>query len=102
MPTQAMIRSPIGRDERELLDARFAMQLSLTVGLAMLIAKTTIYFMTHSTAIFSDAAESVVHVIAVGSAAFSLRLSVKPASKQFLYGHERIIFFSGLQLESGE
>jgi len=62
------------------------MRLSLIVGLAMLIGKTTIYFMTHSAAIFSDAAESVVHVIVVGFAAFSLRLSTKSASPQFLYG----------------
>jgi divalent metal cation (Fe/Co/Zn/Cd) transporter len=34
----------------------------------MLIGKTTVYLMTHSAAIFSDAAESVVHVIAVGFA----------------------------------
>jgi cation diffusion facilitator family transporter len=77
-----------------LRDARFAMRLSLVLGLAMLIAKTTIYFMTHSAAIFSDAAESVVHVIAVGFAAFSLRLSTRSASPQFLYGYERITFFS--------
>jgi divalent metal cation (Fe/Co/Zn/Cd) transporter len=75
-------------------DARFAMRLSLIVGLAMLIGKTTVYFMTHSAAIFSDAAESVVHVIAVGFASFSLRLSTKSASLQFLYGYERITFFS--------
>src|ERR1017187_2332009 len=60
----------------------------------MLIGKTTAYFMTHSAAIFSDAAESVIHVIAVGFAAFSLRLSTKPASSQILYGYERITFFS--------
>ncbi len=70
------------------------MRLSLMVGLAMLIGKTTAYFMTHSAAIFSDAAESVVHVIAVGFASFSLRLSTKSASHQFLYGYERITFFS--------
>ena len=70
------------------------MRLSLTLGLAMLIGKATAYFMTHSAAIFSDAAESVVHVIAVGFASFSLRLSTKPASHQFLYGYERITFFS--------
>ena len=63
-------------------------------GLAMLIGKTTVYFMTHSAAIFSDAAESVVHVIAVGFASFSLRLSTRSASPQFLYGYERITFFS--------
>jgi cation diffusion facilitator family transporter len=60
----------------------------------MLIGKTAAYFMTHSAAIFSDAAESVIHVIAVGFASFSLRLSTKPASSQFHYGYERITFFS--------
>jgi len=60
----------------------------------MLIGKTAAYLMTHSAAIFSDAAESVIHVIAVGFAAFSLRLSTRPASSQFLYGYERITFFS--------
>src|ERR1035437_7628137 len=75
-------------------DARFAMRLSLIFGLALLIGKTAAYFMTHSAAIFSDAAESVLHVIAVGFATFSLRLSTRPASSQFLYGYERITFFS--------
>ena len=36
----------------------------------------------------------VVHVVAVAFAAFSLRLSTKPAAPQFLYGYERITFFS--------
>jgi len=81
-------------DGLELRDARFAMRLSLVVGLLMLAGKLTAYFMTHSAAILSDAAESVVHVVAVGFAAFSLRLSAKPAAPQFLYGYERITFFS--------
>jgi len=92
--TQGMVSSVTRRDERELQDARFAMRLSLIFGVGMLLAKTTVYFMTHSAAIFSDAAESVVHVIAVGFACFSLRLSTKSASPQFLYGYERITFFS--------
>ena len=75
-------------------EARFAMRLSLIFGLAMLLGKTTAYFMTHSAAIFSDAAESVIHVIAVGFASYSLRLSTRSASPQFLYGYERITFFS--------
>jgi cation diffusion facilitator family transporter len=94
VPTQAAVSSTTRRDGRELRDARFAMRLSLIIGLVMLMGKTTAYFMTHSAAIFSDAAESVVHVVAVGFAAFSLRLSAKPASSQFLYGYERISFFS--------
>jgi cation diffusion facilitator family transporter len=94
VPMQAATNLARLRDEKELRDAQFAMRLSLIVGLAMLIGKTTVYFLTHSTAIFSDAAESVVHVIAVGFASFSLRLSTKPASDHFLYGYERITFFS--------
>ncbi len=75
-------------------DAAFAMRLSLIVGVLMLLGKVTAYLMTHSAAIFSDAAESIVHVVAVGFAAFSLRLSAKPAAPNFLYGYERITFFS--------
>jgi len=71
-----------------------AIRLSLIVGVLMLVGKITAYFLTHSAAIFSDAAESVVHVIAVGFAAFSLRMSTRPAGPTFLYGYERITFFS--------
>jgi cation diffusion facilitator family transporter len=80
--------------ERDIRDARFAMRLSLIFGFAMLAGKLTAYFITNSAAIFSDAAESVIHVVAVGFASFSLRLSTRPASSQFLYGYERISFFS--------
>jgi len=75
-------------------EARFAMRLSLAVGLLMLIGKAAAYLMTHSAAIFSDAAESVVHVVAVAFAAFSLRLSSRPAEAKFPYGYDRIVFFS--------
>jgi cation diffusion facilitator family transporter len=82
------------RDAQELRDAQFAMRISLLVGVAMLVGKTAAWFLTHSVAIFSDAAESVIHVIAVGFASYSLRLSARPASRHFLYGYERITFFS--------
>jgi cation diffusion facilitator family transporter len=90
LPNSAAVQ----RDERELQAARFAMRLSLGVGVLMLLGKTTAYFMTGSAAILSDFAESVVHVMAVAFAAFSLRLSTKPAGPTFLYGYERITFFS--------
>ena len=93
-PGQAIDGFRPEREQEELRAAHFAMRLSLLFGVAMLVGKTTAYFMTHSAAIFSDAAESVIHVIAVAFASFSLRLSVKPASHHFLYGYERISFFS--------
>ena len=87
--------TPVKRsDEAPLRDARFAIHLSLIAGMLMLLGKVTAYFLTGSAAIFSDAAESVVHVVAVAFAAFSLRLSTRPPAPRFLYGYERISFFS--------
>ena len=82
------------KDEQDWRDARFAMRISLAIGVIMLVSKLAAYFMTHSAAVFSDTAESIVHVVAVGFAAFSLRVSTRPAGPQFLYGYERITFFS--------
>lgn len=82
------------RDEQELRATRLAMRMSLGVGILMLVGKSIAYYATGSAAILSDFAESVVHVIAVGFAAFSLRISTKPAAPAFLYGYERITFFS--------
>jgi len=72
----------------------FAMNLSLSVGLLMFVMKVGAYLLTDSAAILSDAAESVVHVAAVIFAAYSLRLSYRPADDTHLYGHAKISFFS--------
>jgi cation diffusion facilitator family transporter len=60
----------------------------------MLAGKMGAYLHTGSSAIFSDAAESVVHVVAVAFAVFSLWLCMRPAVPKFQYGYERITFFS--------
>lgn len=73
---------------------RFAMTLSLVIGCLMFVIKVGAYSLTGSAAILSDAAESVVHVAAVCFAAYSLRLSYKPADADHLYGHSKIAFFS--------
>jgi cation diffusion facilitator family transporter len=70
------------------------MRLSLIVGVLMFLGKSAAWWMTGSAAILSDALESVVHVAAVGFAAFSMKLSAKPADERFHYGYERIAFFS--------
>ena len=75
-------------------ETRLAMALSLGVGFAMLAGKWTAYVLTGSAAIFSDAAESVVHVVAVGFAAYSLWLSARPPDSRFPYGYEKISYFS--------
>ncbi|MCE9614578.1 MAG: cation diffusion facilitator family transporter [Lentisphaerae bacterium] len=71
-----------------------AINLSFFIGLLMFCMKVGAYLLTGSAAILSDAAESVVHVAAVTFAAYSMRLSFRPADDSHLYGHAKISFFS--------
>jgi len=81
-------------DPRSAREQRFAMALSLATGFLMLAGKVYAYYITGSAAILSDAAESVVHVFAVGFAAFSMWLSQKPPDSSHPYGHDKIGYFS--------
>lgn len=52
------------------------------------------YLFTDAVTAFSDTAESIVHVLAVGFVLYGYYLSKKPADDDHLYGHERIEFLS--------
>lgn len=91
MKAAILTEKEIASDRRAL---RFAMTLSLVIGCMMLLIKGGAYLLTGSSAILSDAAESVVHVAAVAFAFYSLRLSYRPADSSHLYGHTKIAFFS--------
>lgn len=69
-------------------------QISLVVGLAIFVIKIVAYFITNSSAIFSDAAESVVHILATGMVLYSIILSSRPPDESHLYGHGNIEYFS--------
>ncbi len=80
--------------EENLRDKKKAAWISLIIGVGMFISKMAAYLLTGSSAIFSDAAESVVHVAATSMALYSIYLSAKPADENHLYGHGNIEFFS--------
>ncbi len=71
-----------------------AMNLSFVVGIGMLLLKVGAYYFTNSTAILSDASESIVHIAAVAFASYSLRISLKPADDDHQFGHAKVAFFS--------
>lgn len=71
-----------------------AMAASLGIAVLMLVGKLTAYFLTGSKAIFSDAAESIVHIAATAVAAASLWYAAKPADEEHLYGHGKVAYFS--------
>lgn len=83
------------KDVRETMDPRRrAMRLSLAVSFLMLVGKLTAYFITGSAAIFSDAAESVVHLLATAFVGFSLWYAFQPPDTGHPYGHGKIAYFS--------
>jgi len=70
------------------------MTLSLVVAVVLLGAKVTAAAITGSSAIYADAAESVVHLLAVCFACWALRLAYKPADESHHYGHDKVAFLS--------
>ena len=73
---------------------RLAMTASLVVAVVMLVGKLWAYQLTGSTAILSDALESVVHLAATAMAGFSLWYAAQPPDRAHPYGHGKIAYFS--------
>ena len=74
--------------------SKTALRISLLVSFVSLALKISGFWITSSTTALSDAAESVIHVLAVSFVYYGLLLSNKPADEKHLYGHERVEFLS--------
>jgi cation diffusion facilitator family transporter len=86
-----------GMDARAGLRARLgAGVLSLVVGTALLCAKYLAYRLTGSSAVLSDALESIVNVVAAVFALGGLAFAGRPADRSHPYGHGKIEFFSAV------
>ncbi len=82
-------RAVAGYDEQKRV-----MNLSLAAAIVLLAAKVTAAVVTGSSAIYSDAVESVVHFLAVAFAVWALRLAHKPADETHHFGHDKISYLS--------
>lgn len=71
-----------------------AVTMSLVVGALLMAAKFHIYRITQSTAILSDALESIINVVASTFALGSILLAAIPPDKNHPYGHGKIEYFS--------
>lgn len=69
---------------------------ALSVGAAVLTIgmKGTAYAVTGSVGLLSDALESVVNLLAAGTAYLALRYAARPADAGHTYGHEKIEYLS--------
>jgi cation diffusion facilitator family transporter len=73
---------------------RRLINLSLAAAILLLAVKVAAAAVTGSSAIFSDAAESVVHLFAVLFASWALRLAHKPADATHHFGHDKVQYLS--------
>src|SRR3954452_6481711 len=68
--------------------------LSIAAALATISLKATAYLLTGSIGLLSDAAESVVNLVAAVVALLALRWASKPADEEHAYGHQKAEYFS--------
>jgi cation diffusion facilitator family transporter len=71
-----------------------AMILAIFLGGLLMTVKFVAYFLTDSTAILSDALESIINVVASGFALYSIYWSNRPPDSSHPYGHGKIEYFS--------
>ena len=72
---------------------RYAM-LSIAAAVVTIGLKLGAYYLTGSVGLFSDAAESVVNLVAAVAALWALTLAVRPPDEEHAFGHSKAEYFS--------
>jgi len=67
---------------------------SLIVGAGLLVLKFAVYRITMSSAVLSDALESIINVVASAFALISILMAARPPDEDHPYGHGKIEYFS--------
>ena len=68
------------------------------IGIVLFIAKLIAWHLTNSDAVFSDAMESIVNIIAAFMGLYALYLAAKPKDREHPYGHGKVEFVtSGIE-----
>jgi cation diffusion facilitator family transporter len=68
--------------------------LAIAAAIATIALKTTAWLLTGSVGLLSDAAESVVNLVAAVVAMLALRWALKPADSEHAYGHSKAEYFA--------
>lgn len=73
---------------------RLYMFLAIGAALVTMVVKFIGYFLTGSVGLFSDAAESVVNLVAALVGLWAITLAARPADEDHAYGHTKSEYFS--------
>ena len=80
--------------DKNLQTRLLAITSSFVIGLILMGVKFYAFRLTHSSAILSDALESIINVIASAFATACIIVSAKPPDKSHPYGHGKIEYFA--------
>ncbi|TIU58544.1 MAG: cation diffusion facilitator family transporter, partial [Mesorhizobium sp.] len=69
---------------------------SIIVACVVLGLKLAAWYVTGSVALYSDALESIVNVIASAAAYWAIQVSYKPADQDHPFGHHKAEYFSAV------
>lgn len=69
---------------------------SVLIGVVVFLLKYFAYAITGSAALYSDAIESIINIVAAGAAVVALRVSAMPADENHPYGHHKAEYFSAV------
>ncbi|WP_084502187.1 cation diffusion facilitator family transporter [Fundidesulfovibrio putealis] len=73
-----------------------AIRVSFGLGILILFLKFAAYFITNSSALLSDALESIINVVASAFAMWSIHVAKTPPDADHPYGHGKVEYFSAL------
>ena len=89
------IDDPSNRPVGNRFNARLTViSVSLAVAVTLMAAKFYTYHLTRSSAVLSDALESIINVVAAAFAVMSIWMAAKPPDEDHPYGHGKIEYFS--------
>ncbi len=71
-----------------------AIGISLSVSVVLMAVKFYTFHLTHSSAVLSDALESIINVVAAAFAVVSIWMAAQPPDSDHPYGHGKIEYFS--------
>lgn len=83
-----------GIQEKSGWTARQYAVFSVVVALVTISLKFVAYLLTGSVGLFSDAAESVVNLVAAVTALWALTLAARPPDEEHAFGHNKAEYFS--------
>src|SRR5262249_40527034 len=73
---------------------KYPILLSIGAAVLTLALKWTAYYLTGSVGLLSDAAESIINLVASVTALLSLWYAARPVDESHTYGHEKIEYLS--------